>query len=166
MKAVIKYLNPKKAPGYDFITNQILQKLLEMGIKNITQLCNAVLRQGFFLSQWKMAQIIMIQKPGKPTVLTVLTESSRPMSLLPILSKLFEKFLSRISIIMSHGLILDYQFGFRSKHTITEQIHRIIKRINNDMEAGRYCLTVFLELCRLSTTFDIENYFIKSKIYF
>jgi len=45
---------------------------------------------------------IMIQKPGKPAELT---ESYRPISLLPILSKLFEKLLlSRISIIVkSHG---------------------------------------------------------------
>jgi len=40
MKAVIKNLNPKKALGYDFINNQILQKLPEIGIKFITQLCN------------------------------------------------------------------------------------------------------------------------------
>jgi len=35
----------------------------------------------------------------------------------------------------SYGLISD-QFGFRSKYETTEQIHRIIKGINNDMEAG------------------------------
>jgi len=38
VKAVIKYLNPKKSSDYDLITNQILQKLPEMGIKYITQL--------------------------------------------------------------------------------------------------------------------------------
>jgi len=73
----------------------------------------------------------MIQKPGKPAELA---ESYRPVSLLPVLSKLFEKLLLS-SIMEKHGLILDHQFGFRSKHAITEQIHRIVKRINNDMEA-------------------------------
>jgi len=33
VKTIIKYLNSKKAPGYDLITNQILWKLPEMGIK-------------------------------------------------------------------------------------------------------------------------------------
>jgi hypothetical protein len=85
----------------------------ETGIKYITQLCNAVLRRGFFLPQWKVAQIIMIcQKPGKSTELA---KSYRSISLLPILSKVFEKLLlPRISIIMeSQGLIPDHQFGFR-----------------------------------------------------
>jgi hypothetical protein len=33
---VIKKPNPKKTPGYDLITSQVLQKLPEMGIKYIT----------------------------------------------------------------------------------------------------------------------------------
>jgi len=84
--------------------------LLETVIKYITQLCNAVLRQGFLPPQWKVAQIIMIQKPGTPIELA---ESYRPISLY-VLSKLFEKLLfSRINIIMeNHGLIPDYQFRF------------------------------------------------------
>jgi hypothetical protein len=70
IKIVIKNLNPKNVPSYDFINNQILQKLPEMGIKFITQLCNSfnynsILRWGFFRSQWKAVQINMIQKPDK-----------------------------------------------------------------------------------------------------
>jgi len=64
VRAAIRVLNPKKTPGYDLITNQVLQKLTEKGIRFITQLCNAVLRQGFIPPRWKVAQIIMIQKPG------------------------------------------------------------------------------------------------------
>jgi len=48
VRAAIRVLNPKKAPGYDLITNQVLQKLPKKGIRFITQHCNAVLRQGFF----------------------------------------------------------------------------------------------------------------------
>jgi hypothetical protein len=87
VRIIIKNLNPKKAPGYDFIINQILQKLPEMGIKHITQLCNAVLRRSFFLFEWKVAQIIMIQKPEKSVEFA---ESYRPISLLLVLLKLLE----------------------------------------------------------------------------
>jgi len=48
-------------------------------------------------------------------------------------------------------MIANYQFGFPSKHAIIEQIYRIIKRINNDMEADRYCSAVFLNI---SQAFD------------
>jgi len=77
------------------------------------------------------AQIIMIQKPGKSAELT---ESYRPISLLLVLSKLFEELLlSRITIIIENlipKLAWEVnQFGFRSKHATIEQIHRIIKEI-------------------------------------
>jgi hypothetical protein len=48
MRAIIKNLNPKKMAGNDFITNEILQNLPKMGIKYITQLYYAVVRQGIF----------------------------------------------------------------------------------------------------------------------
>jgi len=68
VRDAIRVLNPKKAPGYVLISNQVLQKLPENGIRFITQLCNAVLRQGFFPPQWKIAQISMIQKPNRQSL--------------------------------------------------------------------------------------------------
>jgi len=134
MKNVMKHLNSMKAPDDD-LTNQILQKLPEMEIKYITQLCNALFRQGFFPPQWKVAQIIMIQKQVCKTCRII------SISLLPVRSKLFEKLLlSRISIIIeSHGLIhwlSIHWFYFQSEHATIQQIHKIVKRLNKNMDAG------------------------------
>jgi hypothetical protein len=86
----------------------------------------------------------MIQKSDK---VPELAESYRLISLLPILLKLFEKLLLRFStIIEKHKLIRKHQFGFQLKHTTVEQIHRIVKRINNDMKADRYYKAVFLDI--------------------
>jgi len=149
VRTAIRVLHPTKAPGYDLITNQVLQKLPEKGIRFITQLCNAVLRQDFFPSQWK-AQIIMIQKLGKSAELA---KSYRPISLLLILSKLFEKLLlpRLLEIIERRKIIPNHQFGFRPRHATTEQIYRIVKKINTDMDAGRYCEAAFLNV---SQAFD------------
>jgi hypothetical protein len=81
----IKSLNPKKSSGYDFITGKILKVLPIIGIKYLTQLFNAVLLKGNFPAQWKVAQIILILKPGKPP--NELT-SYWPIRLLPIVSYL------------------------------------------------------------------------------
>jgi hypothetical protein len=50
LRAAINKLDPKKAPGYDLITLQILKKMPETGIEYISQLYTAVLKQDFFLS--------------------------------------------------------------------------------------------------------------------
>jgi len=90
VRAVIKNLNTKKMPGY-LIINQFLQKLLEIKIKYIIQLCNAIPKTSF--PQWKVVQINMIQKSGRSAELA---ESYRPVSL--VFVKLFNK-LPRFSII-------------------------------------------------------------------
>jgi hypothetical protein len=69
---------------------KFLKKWPAIGIKFLTQLFNAVLFKGYFPAQWKVAQIILILTPGKPP--NELT-SYRPISLLPIVSKVFEKIL-------------------------------------------------------------------------
>jgi hypothetical protein len=66
IQTVINNLFPKTSPGYSLITGKILQELPPAAIKFITQLFNASLILGYFLDQWKVAQIILILKPGKP----------------------------------------------------------------------------------------------------
>jgi hypothetical protein len=62
----IKSLNPKKSSDYHLITGKILKELPVIGIKYLTQLFNAVLFKGYFSAQWKVTQIVLILKPGKP----------------------------------------------------------------------------------------------------
>jgi hypothetical protein len=83
-----KYLNPRKASGYDLITGRILKEMPSKGIVHLTTICNSIIRIGYFPVQWKVAQIIMIPKLDKP-----LEEASsyRLISLLPIMSKIFDK---------------------------------------------------------------------------
>jgi hypothetical protein len=66
VRAVVKNINPKKSPGYDLITGKVLEKLPVVGIQYLTQIFNAVILTGHLPAQWKVAQIILILKPGKP----------------------------------------------------------------------------------------------------
>jgi hypothetical protein len=101
------------------------------------------LRTGYFPGQWKVSQIITILKPRKPAEEA---KSYRPVSLLPIISKLFEKlFLTRIKPILQETRVIpDNQFCFRQKDAITEQVHRITNVINNALESNKYCTAAFL----------------------
>jgi len=68
-----------------------LKELPDLNTYYFTQLFNAILRTGYFPSQWKVIQIIMIPKPNKDPVDV---KSYGSISLLKlIVSKLFEKLL-------------------------------------------------------------------------
>lgn len=115
----------------------------------LTYLYNSMLRLPYF-PLIQSSTIILIHKPNKPK-----NEASsyRPISLLPVLGKLFEKILlQRIrSITQTQNIIPDNQFGFRTKHSTTQQIHRIIDKISSSFEKQKYCPGIFLYL---SQAFD------------
>lgn len=142
---IIKKLDAKKAPGYDLITGTILKQLPSVAITALTQIFNAVLRTSHFPSQWKVAQIILVLKPGKPAEETT---SYRPISLLPILSKMFEKlFFGRLKQQLDAlNIVPDHQFGFRENHATIEQVHRVVQILHRTFEEKKYCSAAFLDI--------------------
>ena len=141
----IRSTNPHKAPGYDLITGKILKALPRKAIVLLTIIYNSILRLGHFPLQWKYALVIMIAKPGKPPQQT---NAYRPISLLPLLSKIFERLLiTRINDALSKDELLPlHQFGFREGHSTIQQCHRIVNRIRESLEQKKVCASVFLDI--------------------
>jgi hypothetical protein len=140
----------KSLRGYNLITGKILKELSQKGLRAITQIYNAILQNEYFPRQWKVGQITMTVKPEKhPNDIT----SYRPISLLPILSKILEMILlQRLTPITDESkLIPSHQFGFRKEHRTIEQAHRLVYKINNDLESKRYFSAAFIDI---SQAFD------------
>lgn len=141
----IKTLNEKKAPGPDMVTPKMVKELPPIAISHLLHIFNAILRTSHFPHDWKLSQIKMIPKPGKDPSNVA---SYRPISLLSVLSKLFEKLLIKLILpqIIEKGVIPDHQFGFREKHGTIEQVHRIVNSIKDTFEKKQYCSAVFLDI--------------------
>jgi hypothetical protein len=148
VKHVIQYkIIPKNSLGYDLITGKILKELSQKGLRARTQIYSAILQIEYFSCKWKVGQITVNVKPGKhPNNIT----SYRPISLLPILSKILEMILLQrlTSIIDESKLIPSHQFGFRKEHRTIEQAHRLVYKINNDLESKRYCSAAFIDISK------------------
>jgi len=145
IKNLIKKLKIKKSPRHDQITNKILQHVPKKSIILLTYIYNFVLRMSYFPLIWKLSVIILIHKPNKPKNEP---SSYRPISILPILGKLFEKVMfKRIRpILKSHKIIPNTQFGFRENHSTSHQIHRIVDKIALSLEIKNFCPAVFLDV--------------------
>jgi len=148
LKNVIKTdLNIKKAPGYDLITGKIIKELPDKVLQKLMHHINAAIRLKYVPTQWKVAEIIMIPKPGKsPNDI----KGYRPISLLPIISKIFEKILlKRLKpVIETNNLIPNHQFGFRNNHSTIQQVHRIVEIIEKTLETRKVCSSVFLDVAQ------------------
>jgi hypothetical protein len=94
------------------MTGKTLKELPTLCIQYLTQLFNAILLSGYFLTPtFPLAQIILIPKPGKPPHQL---SSYQPISLFRIASKVFEKLLlKRLLPLAEHAnLIPNHQFVF------------------------------------------------------
>ena len=145
IRNIINKTKNNKVPEIDLINGKILKNLPPKAIRLMTIIFNAILRIQYFPKQWKLAQIKMLPKPGKDPHQTA---SYRPISLLPVFSKIPEKIIYyRIkTIIEIKKLILEHQFGFRNKHSTIEQMHRLINEIIIALEIKEYCTALFMDI--------------------
>jgi hypothetical protein len=111
VKSTIMKLNSKKAPGLDLITTVMLKEISKKATVRLVQIFNAIIRLRHFPQEWKTAKVIMLAKPGKPAEEP---GSYRPITLLPTISKLFEKLLNKrvLTMVEKINIIPEHQFGF------------------------------------------------------
>jgi hypothetical protein len=124
----IKAMRPNKAPGPDLITNLVLRNLSRKALNFIKHIINAMFQLSYFPDQWKEAVVLPIPKPNKPHNMP---QNYRPISLLNTLSKIAEKIiLIRLNKHLSaNNIIINEQFGFRSKHSTVQQLTRVVEYI-------------------------------------
>ena len=99
------------ATGYDDINAMSLKLTNQFICQPLTHLCNLSLTQGAFPEHLKIANVIPLYKTDDP----MLFNKYRPVSLLCVLSKVFEKVMyDRIITFLENFKILnENQFGFR-----------------------------------------------------
>lgn len=79
----------------------------------------------------------------------------RPITLLPIIGKIFEKcILSRLQLHEKKlGIFVDKQFGFREKHYTTQQVVRIVENISFAFNKNKLMAAALIDIEKRSTRF-------------
>ncbi|GFW81460.1 probable RNA-directed DNA polymerase from transposon X-element [Trichonephila clavipes] len=142
---IIKKIKIKKCPGRDGITNKMLKKLPRLTIFKITNIINNMLTLRYFPMSWKTAVVIPILKPDKNSALA---ESYRPISLLPVLSKLAEKvILARLNDHLEReNILIPEQHGFRPRLSTSHQLLRVVEFIKEGNNKDECTAAVFLDI--------------------
>ncbi|CAB0039758.1 unnamed protein product [Trichogramma brassicae] len=139
---IIKQMKGKTSTGWDNIPNIALKNLPPNYIAKYTILFNNALNNSYFPSAWKKAKLIILKK--KKNQHTHL-DNLRPISLLPAISKVFEKIikLSLLSKYNNDSIIPAQQFGFKSKHSTVHALHKLVADLHwhlNDNNMIGACL--------------------------
>ena len=142
---IIKSLKPKKAPGEDKIRNTLLKRLPRKGLVMLTKIVNACLRTSHFPTSWKHAVVTAIPKPGKDITNPT---NYRPISLLPVMSKILERVvLTRIEgHIEQRNVVPPQQFGFKRGHSTNHQLARLTRNVKNSLNRGESAGMILLDV--------------------
>lgn len=145
----IKQLKRSKAPGMDRIHNTLVKNLPQCAILYLNFIICCCFKLGYFPTQWKIASVVPIHKPGKDPSKS---SSYRPISLLSTLSKIMERaILFRISChTEEHDIIPDAQHGFRQFRSTTHQLLRVTQHLRHNLSLKRTTGVIL---------FDIEKAF-------
>ena len=143
----------KGAPGYDEITVDTLRLSLDILNEPLCYLCNRSLIEGVFPNEMKLANNLPLFKSGDP----MLFNNYRPVSLLGVLSKVFEKemYSRLLSFIENHNLLFQYQFGFHQMHSSYMALMIMMDKITAAMDRGDLVVGIFLDF---SSAFDTVNH--------
>jgi hypothetical protein len=139
--------------GWDEIHAKVIKCSYKLFMKPLVFLINKSLTQGVVPRELKRAKVIPIFKSGDP----MLIKNFRPVSVLPLFSKLFERVMYNrlINFINRNNLLYRYQFGFREKHSTAMALMVLTDNIYDAIEQGDCYLGVFLDF---SKAFDTVNH--------
>ena len=133
------------SPGHDNIHNLMLKNLSEEYYNRMLRIINDSFNNSFIPPQWKLATIIPIHKPNKPSTDA---KSYRPISLLPCFPKLMEKLINQrlYYVLERNKAFKNTQFGFRKRLTTVDHIVRLESTIQDALTNKKYCVAVFFDL--------------------
>ena len=90
VKSHLKSLDITKSTGPDNLSAKFLRTVADQIAAPLTDLFNSFLQNGEVPSEWKHSHIIPVHKGGSP----VDPGNFRPISVVPVLAKVFEKIVS------------------------------------------------------------------------
>ena len=111
-KKILACLDISKAPGLDGISSEFLKDGAEVLALLLCNLVNLSIKQPLYPDQWEIAKLKPQFKKGSKSN----PKSYRPISLLPVVSKIIEKaiHIQTQDYLDKNGLLYKYQSGFRA----------------------------------------------------
>lgn len=150
---IINSLKNTTSSGPDEVTTLLIKECKLNIAEILAYIINNSFRYGTFPELLKLSKIIPIYKKGENTLL----DNYRPITLLSIFSKIFEKaMLNRLlSFLNKYKLMSDKQHGFTKGKSTISALVEFISEIYKNLDKGNNILATYIDL---SKAFDCVNH--------
>ena len=150
---IISTLDSSKAIGLDGIGPRIIKLIDRLLSPSIAALINKSILTGRFPDQFKLAKVFPIHKTGSKSD----PANYRPISILPTISKIFERHVNKhlMAYLNKYGLIHETQSGFRQKHSCQTALVKLVDQWMSCIDKGDIIGSLFLDFRK---AFDLVNH--------
>ena len=157
----LKGLKVKKATGLDRIPACLLKDSAAVITQSITFLVNLSLSTGIVPDEWKQARVVPLHKSGGREVM----DNYRPISILPVISKIAEKAV-KVQLqqyLNQHDLLNSFQSGFRRNHSTQTAVTYFCDTIRRSTDARKLTGALFIYLKKAFDTVPHDDLICKLK---
>ena len=150
---LLKNCDINKATGIDELSGRFLKDGADILTMPITQICNLSIKFSHFPKDCKVANIKPIYKKGTKTD----PNNFRPISLLPIVSKIIEKVIhdKTMNYLTKNNVRYRYESGFRKNHSTDTSLAYLTDKILTGFDSGLLTRMILIDLQK---AFDTINH--------
>ena len=141
---IVSELKNTSSGGHLDIHSKLVKCIIYLIADALSKIFNKCISDGYFPSILKIAQVTPVYKSGSRS----LPSNYRPISVLNILSKIFEKHIYKelLSYLEFNNILCEQQCGFRIGISTNIAIGKLLNKIILGLEANKYGVGVFLDL--------------------
>ena len=142
---LLRNLDTGKANGPDNISARMLKETASSIVPSLTRLFNLSIAKGQLPRLWKTASVVPIPKSSNNKHSP---SGYRPISLLPIVSKLLEKHIHSLIVdhLIEHAPISDVQWGFQQKKSTVTALLSVTRDWLTSLDQRKDVHCVFFDL--------------------
>ena len=133
---IVSKMKSKTSTGCDGISNELLKSLVSVIKQPLCIIFNKSLSSGIFLDMMKLAKVVPLFKTGDQ----LLCDNYRPISLLPVISKVLERIVYNtvVTHLNENGVLCHHQYGFRKHHSTSDAVLNLVGEILSSFDRDKW----------------------------